>query len=97
MIDRKFRYCTTIISPAEIETTSHQQPQGNGVTSTKGKGRAEEIAPLFFIVLYKSCCSSLLQTVRVGLHTRQQICRLMNQAMRNAVWNRCAIHFGSLE
>ncbi len=62
----------------------------------KKRGAQKKSRPSHF-VLYKTCCSSWLQTVRVGLHTRQQICGLMNQAMRNIVRNRFVIHFGSLE
>ena len=64
---------------------------------SNGKRGAQKKSRPFHFVLYKTCCSSWLQTVRVGLHTRQQICGLMNQAMRNIVRNRFVIHFGSLE
>jgi hypothetical protein len=63
----------------------------DGAKETEG---AKIRAPMF---LYKSWYSSSLQTVRVGLHIRQQRSSLMNQAVCNLVRNRGAMHFGSLE
>jgi hypothetical protein len=51
-----------------------QMKPGN---TPKKRGAQKKSRPSYF-VLYKSCWSSFLQTVRIGLHTRQQICGLMN-------------------
>ena len=79
----------------------HAQTIGSRVVDrAKEKERKINCAPLICflqICFLQNCCSSLLQTVRVGLHTGQQICRLMNQVMCNAVRNRCALEFGSFE
>ena len=68
-----------------------------GAIDQAKRKRAQRKSRPFYLFLCKSCCYSLLQTARVGLHAGQQICRLLNEGVCSTVRNWCAVALGSLE